>query len=136
MSNIYNTLKEDIKQHRRDGNRAGVDLVSTILGEIDNEASRKENKLVTDEVAIRVLNRFKKNLDETIKLTNDKDSRRQLEAVESYLPKQMTAEELSKAITESGQKTLKDIMQHLKANYPGLYDGKMASALAADSISA
>jgi uncharacterized protein YqeY len=127
---IYDTIKEDFKQARRDGNKAGLDLLSTVIGEIDNEASRNNNKVVTDEITIKILDRFKKNLDEMIELTQCADSRRQLVAINSYLPKKMTQAEIEKSIEDSGHKTVKDIMQHLKTNHAGLYDGKLASEIA------
>lgn len=131
---IYDTIKGDFKQARRDGNKACLDLLSTVIGEIDNEASRNNNKVVTDELTIKVLDRFRKNLEEMIELTQCADSRRQWGSINSYIPTKMNEAQIRKVVKASGHTTLKDIMSFLKTEYAGLYDGKVASNVAKEFV--
>lgn len=137
MTAIYTKIKADFIQARKDKLPTIVSLLSTVIGEMDNEASRDKSgsKEVTDETAIKVLKSFSKNLDEVIKHGDPEGALRHEKAIiEGYLPQQMDRAALSAAITAYGVFTLKDIMSHLKTTYPGLYDGKLASEVAKEFI--
>ncbi|AKF13109.1 aspartyl-tRNA amidotransferase subunit B [Sinorhizobium phage phiN3] len=137
MSTIYSKIKADFIGARKKRIQLNVSLLSTVIGEMDNEASRAKtgSKEVSDEVAIKVLKKFSSNLEEVINLSkNDivRDGDPEIEKIiiDSYLPKQLTEDELRAAIKTSGFTSMKDIMAFLKANHAGLYDGKMASQIA------
>jgi hypothetical protein len=59
---------------------------------------------------------------------------REIEILTSYLPKQMTEDELREAVSTfkaaNPDANMGVIMAHLKTNFAGLYDGKMASQIA------
>lgn len=48
----------------------------------------------------------------------------------SLLPKQMSEEEITQAIKESGSTNIGDIMKYLNSNYSGMFDRKLASKIA------
>lgn len=134
---IYKKIRDDftVSRKNKDGMAA---FYSTLIGEMDNEASRAKDgsKEVTDEIAIKVLKSFKKNLVETFNAENGDNYTTTLEinVVDGYLPQQMTRDDLVTSITLSGAKTMKDIMAHLKQYHAGLYDGKLASEVAKEFI--
>lgn len=53
----------------------------------------------------------------------------QITAVERYLPKQLTAEEITAIIEALPDKSVPFVMRHFKANYDGLVDMKLVSTL-------
>lgn len=61
--------------------------------------------------------------DSVLSLTN------QINAVEKYLPKQLSSEEISAIIDSLPDKSVPFVMRHFKANYDGLVDMKLVSAL-------
>lgn len=50
---------------------------------------------------------------------------RQIEAVEAYLPKQLSAEQIKDIILSLEDKTVPSVMRYFKANYPGAVDMKL-----------
>lgn len=134
---IYENIKDDQVTARKERNASLVTLLSTIIGEMNNEASRAKSgdKTVSDEVAIKVLKSFSKNLDEIIRLDQDEyDAFEEKKVVDSYLPQQMTESDLrivvENYIAVTGKNSMKDIMAFLKGQFAGLYDGKAASTIA------
>lgn len=145
MSTIFARLKADQIQARKDKEAAKAALLSTAMGEMQTVASRSPdgNKDVTDALAVKVLNTFVKNLDETIKVAAPQDvDVAQIEKgiLSAYIPTQLTDAELEQVISiaqvQHGAKDLKSIMSYLKDNHAGLYDGKKASDLAKARLSA
>lgn len=132
MTTIYQKIKADFISARKNKVQPVINLLSTVIGEIDNEASRSKTgtKEVTDEIAIKVLKSFSKNLDEVIKISSNEAAVLEKATIDSYLPTQMSESFLRSVIATSGFTNMKDIMAYLKANHAGLYDGKMASQIA------
>lgn len=61
--------------------------------------------------------------DSVLSLTN------QIDAVEKYLPKQLSEEEITAIIDSLPDKSVPFVMRHFKANYDGLVDMKLVSTL-------
>lgn len=61
--------------------------------------------------------------DSVLSLTN------QINAVEKYLPKQLSEEEITAIIDSLPDKSVPFVMRHFKANYDGLVDMKLVSTL-------
>ena len=57
-----------------------------------------------------------------------------LSPLSQFIPKQLTEDELRAIIVEMDASHLGEIMQKLKANYDGIYDGKLASTIARDIL--
>ena len=123
------TLKEKILEDKgvafKAGNRQLKDLLGTIIAE-----SERKTKTPTDEEMVSIMNKFIENL----KLCNDFKNAEYLK--ETYMPKQISIEELSvniqdfcikNNITEKRQMGL--VMKFLKENFNGQYDGKLASTI-------
>lgn len=109
--------------------------LQTFIGEVEMVAKNKQQEFPTDEQCIATLKRFCDQIDETIGLISDTDKIAALEAekaiYEQFVPKQLSQTELTEVVKQfvannPGVK-MGQIMAHLKANYTGLYDGKMAS---------
>ena len=75
-------------------------VLSVIKGEIQTIEKNTGSENLSDEEVIKILNKTAKSLKETISLSGDQKSIQELEIVESYLPKQMSDEEITRKITE------------------------------------
>lgn len=106
----------------------------SILTVLMGEFSRLNTKEPSDDQVICVISKMVKSL---IELEQTDKTKLELDILESYLPKQLSEEDLTEIIKgivstlKSKQENvkMKDIMQELRANYPNQYDGKLACQL-------
>lgn len=112
-------------------------LYTTLLGEAALVGKNAGNRETTDQEVIGVVKKFIKNIDEMlVALTSRLDvnnvaisnAKFEKTLLEQFLPKQLTEDELKDMAVR--RESLPDFMKYLKENYPGLYDGKLASAVA------
>ena len=130
------TLMEQIKEKQITARKAGhsqdASLLTTLLGEaamVGKNAGRE----TTDQEVVAVVKKFIKNAEETIAaLTSRNQDATALLAecsvLEQFLPLQLT--ELALQHLAESQKDMPTFMKHLKENYAGQYDGKLASTVA------
>ena len=130
-------LKADqlVARKARDGNK--VTFLSFVIGEASNVGKMSMPPRETaDSEVIAVVKKLIDKVTETRSVlvtrnldTSDADN--DLAILSVYLPKQMTAEELEDIINEYKSNaeffSIKTIMAHLKENYAGTYDSKMAA---------
>jgi uncharacterized protein YqeY len=129
------SLMEQIKTEQIAARKAGdskASLLTTLLGEaamVGKNAGRE----TTDQEVVAVVKKFIKNIDETIAALQ---ARNQLyvefvverEVLEKYLPQQLNESTLF-AVAKN-QPNMPAFMKYLKENFPGQYDGKLASTVA------
>jgi uncharacterized protein len=109
-------------------------LLTTLIGDAEM-IGKNDNRATTDAEVIAVIKKFLKNNLKFRKHLGGESGDVMLTTeqliLESYLPKQLTADELIKIITENFGDELKSkkgaIMKFLKENYVGLYDGATAA---------
>jgi uncharacterized protein YqeY len=129
---------EQIKVQQIAARKAGAlqsreaSLLTTLLGEaaiVGKNAGRE----TSDQEVVAVIKKFIKNIDETEKALHA----RNLETstcmyergiLEKFLPAQLSGEDLGKIALEFT--SMPEYMKHLKENYTGQYDGKVASTIA------
>jgi len=132
------TLMEQIKAHQIAARKLGAlqereaSLLTTLLGEaamVGKNAGRE----TSDQEVVAVVKKFIKNIDETItalqargQLFTEFSYERSI--LERYLPQQLTESTLF-AVAKT-QPDMPTFMKHLKENYAGQYDGKLASTIA------
>jgi len=75
-------------------------VLSVVKGEIQTIEKNTGSSNLSDEEVIKILNKTAKSLKETISLSGDQKSIQELEIVESYLPTQMSDEEITRKISE------------------------------------
>ncbi|NBO22960.1 hypothetical protein EBU94_06450 [bacterium] len=109
-------------------------FLGILKGEIDN---LKKNMMVdelSDSETIKYLGKFQKTLKENIQLTGDEKYQIQLDVVESFLPKELTKEEINQKLDEliiSGVTTLGEVM---KAFSTLSVDRKVLSEIAKEKL--
>jgi uncharacterized protein YqeY len=123
------------------------DCLGLIKSEIVKKQKEKNNSPLDDNEIINVLLSEVKKREQTIDIIKDQLEKnaielkekylRELELIRTYLPKQMTSEEieieLNKFIELSGINTLKDLisngMKHFNQNFKGMFDNKLLKSL-------
>lgn len=129
------TLMEQIKTRQIAARKAGdpqASLLTTLLGEaamVGKNAGRE----TTDQEVVAVVKKFIKNVDETIAALQ---ARNQLfasyaverEVLEQFLPMQLSEAALIEVA--KCQENMPAFMKHLKENFAGKYDGKLAATVA------
>lgn len=134
---LLDKIRADQLQARKEGNKTKADILTTLIGEAAMVGKNAGNRDTTDDETTKVIVKFVKGIVETQDLTRgvNLDKFNVLEAekqiLEAYLPKQLTTDELKEIIlTNFTEKpNVGAVMAYLKANYSGLYDGKVASGL-------
>lgn len=135
-------LKKAYLEARKNNDKVRKELLSVIIGEIDNGGLLKNPSLTEDEknnIVLDTLNKFQKKL---IKAKNEygamdasflAKTEQEIAIIDEFLPQKLSNEQLSDLITqlieEGNIKDKKEIMAHLKTHYNGLYDGGFAFKL-------
>jgi uncharacterized protein YqeY len=90
-------------------------LLSVVKGEVQTIEKNLGIENLSDEEVIKILNKIAKSLRESIQTSpSNSELNAELDVIESYLPKQMTEEEIYIKIDEAiinGAKTISDIMK-------------------------
>lgn len=139
---LFQKIKADQLQARKDRISGEVALLTTLLGEAGT-VGKNQNRETNDDEVVAVVKKFIKGIDECMAVEKDEfnllDLVVQKVILRKYLPKQLSDEEIVEVIDALyyGKKsplTLKEIMGHFKQYHTGLYDGKQLSTLAAECI--
>ena len=133
--------KESLEARKaRDTVKAGV--LTTAIAQVKGIAIDDGHRAPNDADVLKVVRQFVKSVEENLALAaqGKMDAARadafkvEKEVLLSYLPQQMSADDLRAALKKSGAKNIGEAMKYLKANHDGQYDGKMASELAKEVI--
>ena len=134
---LFTALKQDRMKARRTHETLVSNILTVLLGELETNAKRDGTE-VTDDMVIKTATKFIKSNNETMQLTESSSTTVTLKAENSvlnnYLPKQLTESELRVIITDINASNIGVVMKELKMNYPGQYDGRMASIIAKEIV--
>lgn len=134
-------LIEQIQKQKNDARKvrdtALVNVLTVLEGEAVTIGKNDGNRLPTDDEVLKLIQKFIKNLNETISLLPAEDHRLisalyEKDVLQSFLPKQKTLEEISLIVftlKENGMTNKGEIMKYLKSNYANQYDPKQVSEL-------
>lgn len=109
--NLFEQIKEDLKDAMKSGDSLKKDTLRFLMSDIKSEAvnSGTDRENISDEVSLKVIERSAKRRAESIKVYTDsgrsdlaETEQKELEILKSYLPAQMSDEEL-KAIVEKAK---------------------------------
>jgi hypothetical protein len=134
-------LKDSLKSAMKDKDKVRLETIRSIMTEIQYEEMQKGVNEISPAETMAVLQRELKKRQEAIQFAeqaNRAEAKEKLlseiKIIEGFLPSQLGAEQLEKIIGDLKQRetgiTLNVVMKHLKDNYAGQYDGKMASEIA------
>lgn len=129
------TLIEKIKQDQLTArkNREDASLLTTLIGEAEMIGKNAGNRTPTDEEVVALIKKFINNNVVVINATKNSAQAHyahiENKFLETYLPQQLTEDQMRGIIVSAGLNTKKDVMTYFKANYAGQYDGKILSSL-------
>jgi hypothetical protein len=119
---IFEEIKKDFLQARKDRISDKAAFYSWAIGEIQNNAPTKE---YTNEVVLPILKNMHKKLSEIKNHT-------EASIIGKYLPKMLTEEEI-REIFKTVEGGMPEKMAYLKTNHTNMYDGKLASQIAKET---
>ena len=135
---LFKKIKEDSLQARRNKEKAKASIYSFLISEIKTieKNDSKMSNFDIDSVSLTVLKKAIKSVRENIKARpNEESYKNELDLYMSYLPKQLSEDELSEIISRWKIENYPDnpgiggMMQSLKRVYDGQYDPKVASMI-------
>ena len=138
---MFTKIKADYLQARKDKDKNLTSLLSTLIGELENSAQIVNGqKIVSEDSVIKTIKSWVKKYEDTINIPNlpeDALFRAQEESkiVFSYLPKQLSSDEIKEKILSADVSSMPEAMKYMKENFSGLYDGKEASRIAKEIFS-
>ena len=144
---IFERLTEDMKIAMKSGDKERLSTVRLLRGYLKNESIDKRRELSPDE-EIAVLAGAAKKRKESIQAYRDagredlaQKEENELHIIQSYLPQQLTEEELAMivddAIAQTGAKTIHDlgkVMPAVMQRVKGRADGKMVNAIVRNKL--
>lgn len=131
---ILEQIRADSVSARKSGDKLKSGLLVTLLSEAQT-VGKNAGRETTDEETIAVIKKFIKNSNQVAEaardnITAETNAYKEIEILESYLPKQLTEDEIKVIINGLKNPTdqimgadMKSIMGYFKHMYPGRYDG-------------
>lgn len=126
---IKEKINKDYIEAFKSKNSVAKNLLSVVKGEIQTIEKNLNVVDLSDEDVIKILNKTAKSLKETQSKFTNSQTAEELFIIESYLPKQMTEDEIRSKINElknNGINTIPEIMKEF-SNLPA--DRKLVSKL-------
>lgn len=124
MGNLLTKIKEDFKKAYKERNMDVKNYLGFLISEVTKESKTPDNAYIISKFKTMV-----KNGEETNSMTN-----KELNVISEYIPVQMSTEDLTKVINNfiielegTPKKHIGLIMNHLKTEHSGKYDGKIAA---------
>lgn len=141
------TLKEKISKDYLEAFKSRDIVKKNLLGVVKAEITTQEKNIsienLTNEDVSKILKKFVKNLVETISQSDNEEAKIELTILESYLPKQMSEEEIRTeveiAINEVAAKLPSDmgkVMTQFNQKFSGKADNKIVSVIVRELLTA
>jgi uncharacterized protein YqeY len=128
-------LRSELLEARRGKNTTRKDFLTTLLAAIVAVGKDQGNRETTQQEAENVIKKFLKGVREFKEIIPEdkQEIKMKLEQEEkwllSYLPQQLSEEELLEIIRPLREQSKGEIMKHLKVQYSNSFDSKLASIL-------
>ncbi|MBQ3690461.1 MAG: GatB/YqeY domain-containing protein [Bacteroidales bacterium] len=137
-------IQQDMKSAMKEKNQAQLAAVRAIKAEILLAQTSGKTETVSDADVLKIIQKMVKQRQDSIAIYKEQNRQdlvdeetKQLEFIKSYLPKQMSAEEVeqavSKIVSETGATSIKDMGKVMKAANAALA-GKAESKVIADIV--
>lgn len=129
---LIETIKKDLLQARKDGDKFASSMLSTLVGDADRVGKDNGNRAPTDSEVQAVAVKFMKSAKQNLELTSRPEFQIEIEILERYLPKSLSEMELISIIKEQVAQHGKNkgkVLGFLAKEYKNRYDGKQAADL-------
>lgn len=144
---IAQEIKKDLDAARKNKQTNVVSFLSTMYSDVIAFGKNNGNRETTDAEAIKILKNFQSKTEEVIDLLNKKDPskvleyKNKIELIQKYIPQQLSEDELNliidKYVSELpviDKKSIGVLMNRLKNEHAGTYDGKLASKIIKEKL--
>jgi len=133
---ILRKMKKMLNEARRSKDKDRLAILSALIGEASIVGKNNGNRETTDSEALRVVQKFIKNLNEKVKLSGKETEKDKLEFLvyNEFMPKQLTREEIISILKENSFSNMGEAMRFFSKNYAGRYDGKELSLTVKENI--
>lgn len=125
---LYQRIKSDYLQARKDNNKVLKALLSTLIGELTT--LEKDGNTIDDSLVVKKIKVYLTNIDTCIASTTD-ERLESLTAEKAYLqalvPAQLSEDEIK--VIVKNYSDMKTLMTFMSTTYPGRYDGKLVNRL-------
>ena len=127
--NLKERISEDLKAAMKAKNAVKLSILRVLKGEIERNEQTPNGKIeLLDGDVIKIV----KKLVDSIK--NTTDNTLEILALDVYLPRQLSEEQMRDIVFLLDTKDMGAIMKHFKTVYDGCYDGKLLSTIAKENI--
>lgn len=143
---LFKQIKTDQVDARKAKDSVKASLLTTLIGEIQGSVTGGKAPVayegdgvtlkVADDETLKVIKKFLKNAQETIRLKDNPQTRQEIETLDAYLPKQLSDEQLQAAVdsilatcTLEGGKRMGYVMGQLKQQYPDQFDASKVKGM-------
>ena len=136
---LYDTLKKENMEALKNKDLMKRGILPVLLNKIMLDAIelKKDGKELLDSDVERIISKTIKELDdeaELFKKASREEKYNELVAqknyIQSFLPKQMTEDEIKNVILSLDDKSIPNVMKYFKANYAGKCDMKLFNQVA------
>lgn len=141
MENLKEKISADYITAFKAKETVKKNLLGVIKAAITSEEQKPGNPQVGDKEILAVLKSVRKGIAEVLEKTDSAEAKEELAVVDSYLPQQMSEQEVRTAIaeiiSETGAKTPADmgkVMSGFKAKHDGKADGKLVSIIVKEEL--
>ena len=128
----FRTVNEIRKERALQRNNVVIyNMLAVMIGELDRLPIPRGQEPTPEQIYGVI-----KRMYESAQMMKDlkSESEIEFEYLKDFIKQQMTEDQLRDVIKQSGCKNIGEMMKHLKTNYNGGYDGKMASKVAGEYI--
>lgn len=129
-------IKESQLQARKNREKEKSFSLTYLIGECE-KVTKKEGRDIYDAEVISKIKKLVSSLKENLMIRPSEDAESEIHLYESFLPLQMSKEEVTKIIEsfisqleDPSMRDMRIIMTNMEEKYSGLYDSKFASGIA------
>lgn len=139
---LFERMQKESLEARKARDTVKASVLTTAMSQVKAIAIDDGHRAPNDGDVTKVVRQFLKSVEENLALaaqgkmdaTRAEQFKIEKEVLMSYLPQQMSAEQLKEAVKKSGATNIGEAMKYLKANHDGQYDGKLASTVVKEVI--
>lgn len=137
---LFNKIKDLRAAAFKEGDKFLHSVLTNVFSDA-NPVGTNADQAPANESVVAIVKKHLKGVVETLEALAKSEidpavvalKEREKAILESLLPKQLSEEQLVNMVSNLLPQSLKDWMAHLKANYAGLYDGKLAKQVFEDA---
>ncbi|MFW9602976.1 MAG: GatB/YqeY domain-containing protein [Prevotella sp.] len=130
MNTLFETIKEQRTTALRTEQSVQYAILTTLFAECQMVGKNKRNGNPTDDECLSVIKKFIEGQQEILKYRGDTpEILAEIELYKSYLPVQLTHEQIMSEFTKLGQTSIGPVMKHFNVNFKNMFNGKHVSEL-------